>query len=243
MIRLTGYDKVLEYADKNEQYGLRGLLRSYDNVEVYTRDCEIIDGFVAYAPTPDSYYMYSACKSFWTEAYELFFDGKEAFFEALDVEIADFLESKSKTEKYVTCVMVKYNGGEIPAPISNYELRPISAQDYSKVVKYHQYDGTLEEIAYCVEHFPSCAVYVEGEMVCWCLVHDSGSIGPLFTLPEWRGKQLAVDVINNLSKQMLDRGTYPYAYIVEDNRSSLALQKHLNFDKSNKRFVWIYKEK
>jgi hypothetical protein len=89
--------------------------------------------------------------------------------------------------------------------------------------------GTLEVIKGDITNRPSSAIYIDGEMVCWVLIHDDNSMGIMYTKEEHRRRGYAVDVTIDLAHQIIERGKIPFIQIIHGNGMSPGLAKKCGF--------------
>ncbi|MDD4832354.1 MAG: GNAT family N-acetyltransferase, partial [Clostridia bacterium] len=94
----------------------------------------------------------------------------------------------------------------------------------------------------CGKNFPTSAIYDGDEMVCWCMIHRNGAIGPIYTLPQYRGKNLAVYVTNDIVAKMLQKNMRPYLLIIIGNTASENLSKKIGFSANGAQVGWGYKK-
>ena len=92
------------------------------------------------------------------------------------------------------------------------------------------YKASKQEIVPNLLTKPSSAIYVDGKPVCWCMLHTTGSLGMLYTLPEYRRKGMALDVMVDLCRKVLAQGCKPFAYIVKGNVASQQLAALYNLE-------------
>jgi hypothetical protein len=99
------------------------------------------------------------------------------------------------------------------------------------VDEHYPYKGShsLNEIISNLKNRPSSAIFVEGEPVCWVMVHDDDSMGIMHTMEEHRRKGYAVDVTIDLCRQIFERGEKPFLQIVETNEQSPGLALKCGF--------------
>ncbi len=148
-------------------------------------------------------------------------------------QITEHLRGKYRYEWETHCILHIWNGK--PLPHRNIcEIHPMSPK-YAQIIS----DGThyrpsLDEVRECLEIHPSAAVCIDGEPVCWCLCHREKSLGMLYTVPEYRHKGYALEVMTALCNAVIDKGDIPYAYIVSDNVASMNLAAKYNLVKAGR---------
>ena len=91
---------------------------------------------------------------------------------------------------------------------------------------------------------------INDRLVCWIFLHEYNAIGVLQTLDEYRRKGLAKACVQEhlrkiretLDEDTIDAGFAPFAYIFEDNESSLRLFEQLNFKCIENKLLWMQLE-
>ena len=112
----------------------------------------------------------------------------------------------------------------------------IRLEDAETVDKFYQYRNpwSLETIKRDITNRPSSAVYINGEIACWVLIHDDNSMGIMYTKEEYRRRGYAVDVTIDLAKQIIEAGKIPFIQIVQGNGMSPGLAKKCGFVEAGK---------
>lgn len=158
---------------------------------------------------------------------------KEGFFGFSGVEgkLADKLKSGYVLGWESPCTVYYLPEGKFDPGLKINATERIRLEDAETVDKFYQYrdSGTLEVIRRDITNRPSSAVYVDGEIACWVLIHDDNSMGIMYTKEEHRRKGYAVDVTTDLIQQILDRGKLPYLQIVKGNGMSPGLATKCGF--------------
>lgn len=155
---------------------------------------------------------------------------KEYKFCGVTRPLADYLQAHYPVTMLTRCGLFVYDGNPLP-PSGNADLRPLPASYAQSVSDGTFYHADVEQIARCLSMHPSVAAFEEGNPVCWCLLHEEGSLGMLYTLPQYRRKGYALQVMVELCKRVLARGNTPFAYIVEDNVASQSLAPKYNLQR------------
>ena len=125
------------------------------------------------------------------------------------------------------CYLYVWNGEPLTYRCKQ-DVRPMSAKYAQLISDGTHYHAPISEIEQCLAIHPSAAVYLDGEPICWCLLHLEKSLGMLYTLPEHRHKGYALEVMTALTNYVIERGDVPYAYIVKDNVASQNLAAKYN---------------
>lgn len=80
----------------------------------------------------------------------------------------------------------------------------------------------------------------EGKVQVWVFTHGDGSIGALYTMPEYRRKGLAKAVLHRHVDRETQRGIPRFCYIEEGNDASAALFSSFGWTRLGGEFGWIY---
>lgn len=148
---------------------------------------------------------------------------------AVHTDIADFLKNRYKVNWWRNCLEYVYNGQPIQHNIVN-DVRPLSSEFWQRVSEGTPYKPSQEEVVTAIETRLSSAVYIENQPVCWCILHDDNSMGMLYTMPEYRHKGLALDVMTDIVRKIHAQGEVPFGHIISDNVASINLAKKYNLD-------------
>ena len=80
----------------------------------------------------------------------------------------------------------------------------------------------------------------DGKPQVWVFTHGDGSIGALYTMPEYRRKGLAKAVLRRHVARETARGIPRFCYIEEDNGASAALFGSFGWARLPGAFGWNY---
>lgn len=125
------------------------------------------------------------------------------------------------------CDLYAWNGQPLPH-VCTQTIGPMLQQYAQKVSDGTFYHAEIADVVDCLSRHPSAAVYIDGEPVCWCLLHLEKSLGMLYTEPQHRHKGYALEVMTALCNEVIARGDVPYAYIIRDNVASKNLAAKYN---------------
>jgi hypothetical protein len=117
-----------------------------------------------------------------------------------------------------------------PAPPRG-RLANVDIKDAEIIDEHYTYRHarSLEKIRTCILQRPSSAIYVDGRIVSWLLVHEDNSLGIMYTLEEQRRKGFALEVSLDLMHKQLAAGRTPYLQIRNDNSMSPGLAAKCGF--------------
>lgn len=127
------------------------------------------------------------------------------------------------------CGLFVYNGKPIEHQ-PTYHTQEMSADYWQMVSEGTPYKASRDEIVPNLQNKPSSAIYVDGRPVCWAMLHTTGSLGMLYTLPEFRCRGMALDVSVDLCRKVIAQGNKPFAYIVKGNTASEQLSQKYNME-------------
>ena len=152
-----------------------------------------------------------------------------AEFRMITPKVANYLATKYKFAYRVTCGLYVWNGQPLPYQCKG-DLRPMSV-DFAHLAASGTSYASVDDVVELLNMHPSSALYVDDKPVCWCLLHLEKSLGMLYTLPEYRKRGYALEVMTHLTNQVIANGDIPYATIVKGNVASenLALKYQLEY--------------
>ncbi len=241
MIRLNDTQKAKEFLLKYRQLPMLYDIEDGDeDYAVYADNAEEISCVVIEYEPKNYYGVFSLEPKLLDEAYNRFFAEKHVWLGAADSRVFEYYKKYGFVCEEM-CHMYEFTGTRQPNMDCPYAVTEIMPKDYRIVKERHQYRGTLKEIRKCAKKFPTSAIYIDGEMASWCMVHENLAMGPMFTLPEMRGKNLGVYVTNDLVGKLLDRNIKPYFLIVIGNASSEKLSKKVGFTPNGVSVGWCHK--
>lgn len=145
----------------------------------------------------------------------------------VDGFVTDYIKRRYNLLWETNCDLYVYDGRPLPQ-LPNGDLAEMDADYACEISNGTPYHADVENVKTCLKLHPSVAAYAEGKPVCWCLLHIEGSLGMLYTLPEYRRKGYALRVMTELCRKVLSRGDIPFAYIIQDNTASKALAPKYN---------------
>ena len=186
------------------------------------------------------HYIYSRDNGFIDYAADNFF--KEGFFgfSGIDMTIAERIRRKHTVTWENQCALYYMPEENLDLNLIKNETSDIDIKDAEIIDKLYQYrnDWSLEAIKKDIVHRSSSAVYVDGDIACWVLVHEDNSMGIMFTKEEYRRRGYAVDVTIDLASKIIKSGKIPYIQIVKGNNMSPGLAQKCGFVECGK-VVWF----
>lgn len=83
--------------------------------------------------------------------------------------------------------------------------------------------------------------FIDEELVGFVGIHDSGSIGMLEVLPEFRKHGIGLNLVNRMIKRRLAQGKIPFAELFEHNQTSMKLVRKAEMQLSGNTAIWCAK--
>lgn len=130
-----------------------------------------------------------------------------------------FLHWYEPTERYV-------HQGEIPkVEASPYPLCSVPIEEAKGIDDRYEFqdEGSLEKLITAINNRPSSAMFLEGELASYALVHEDNSIGYMYTLEKHRHRGLGYWVALDIIKKMREAGHVAFVEIHSNNIKSQGL--------------------
>lgn len=204
---------------------MEGYCNYFDDVAVYN-DGDSYALIATISPTYRQCCMYTASTSFIDEVLAML-DGEVEFY-GVPTFVTDYVSQKYAFKWLTNCTLYVWDGQPLDTTVINCNIRPLDPSYAQMVSDGTPYHADLDNVRKCLAMHPSAAVYVDGNAVCWCLLHQEGSLGMLYTLPEHRRKGYALQVMTAISDMVIKSGNVPYAYIIQGNTASEKLAPKYN---------------
>ncbi len=137
-----------------------------------------------------------------------------------------FLHWYEPTERYIL-------QGDISDDRGPYQIVKVpieEAQDIDDRYEYKQ-DGSFDRIKEAITNRPSSAIYIDGQIASYVLVHEDNSIGYMYTLEKYRNLGLGYWVSLDIIRQIKALGIIPFLEINKANVKSQGLARKLGFEK------------
>jgi len=232
LIKTTVNDSIIEFLKKDYLINLNilGVLENVPEAEIYVDDVDNPSG-VLVKQNEYMHLLYSKNDDFINEVVEVYLKTDFYGFSAVEASIAEKI-MKKKEVTWDSPVTVYYMPeGNLDKSLIKNPVRSIDIKDAEEVDKYYQYRSSrsLEAIKRDITNRPSSAVYVDGQIACWVLIHDDDSMGIMYTKEEHRRKGYAVDVTVDLASKIMEQGKIPFIQIVKNNNMSPGLAQKCGF--------------
>lgn len=156
--------------------------------------------------------------------------GKQVEFSGVDPFVTELLRARYNFLWETNTYLYAWNGKPLSYKCKQ-QIEAIEPQFAQKVSDGTHYHAPIADIVECLVRHPSAAIYLNGEPVCWCLLHLDKTLGMLYTEPQHRRKGYALEVMTALTNKVIAQGDVPYAYIVVDNVPSQNLAAKYNLER------------
>jgi hypothetical protein len=209
---------------------LVGILENEPQVEVFVDDEDDPKGVLVKGPW--FWYVHTEDEAFLEDLFQVML-AKDGFYQFSGVwkPLADRIKARFPLVWDAPCdIYCLPDGWQIPPPEAS-SAASVDIRDAETIDEHYAYrhSGSLEKIRKCILHRPSSAIYVDGRIVCWLLVHEDNSLGIMYTLEEHRRKGHALEVSLDLVRKQLAAGRTPYLQIRDDNDMSPGLALKCGF--------------
>ena len=231
LIKTENSKAIMDFLNTDPLINLNiiGVIENLPQVEIYVDDPSRPTG--VYVKKDYFSYIYSKSEVFINEATDTFI--KEGFFgfSGTDLYAADIIKKKYQITWQNECTVYYLPKENLNLDLIKNEVRSIALEDAETVNELYQYSysESLEVIKRDITQRPSSAVYVDGEIVCWVLIHDDNSMGIMYTKEAHRRKGYAIDVTVDLADKIIKNGKIPYIQIVKGNNMSPGLALKCGF--------------
>jgi hypothetical protein len=222
---------IYDFLNKNKLINLNliGFLENVPDAEVYVDNEENPTGVVA----RKGYYssLYTENDDFLYEILDTLYKDGFYGFRAVYRPIAEKIRSRFVVNWESLNALYYLPAKEVDLSLIKNPVRPIDIKDLETVNNFYTYkdEESLEKIRDDIENRPSSAVYVDGDIASWVLIHNDNSMGIMYTKEEYRGKGYAVDVTIDLTNKILKSGHVPFLTIVDGNNMSPGLARKCGF--------------
>ncbi|MFZ5969836.1 MAG: GNAT family N-acetyltransferase [Bacillota bacterium] len=223
---------VVDFLSQNLLVNLNmlGIMENVPEAEIYVDD--LVQPKGVFIKKGYFHYIYTEEDAFLDEVLDTFF--REGFFgfSGVDDRLAEKIKSRFDVTWENPCVLYYMPEENLNTELIKNPVRAVDIKDAETVDSFYTYrsPGSLKAIKEDIMERPSSAVYVNGEIACWVLVHEDNSMGIMYTKDEHRRKGYAVDVTIDLAAKIIDGGRIPFLQIVEGNQMSPGLAKKCGFE-------------
>jgi hypothetical protein len=232
MIIRTKHSKaVFDFLKENLIINLNiiGFLENQPDAEVYVDNEEKPTGVLA---KKDYFsYIYTENDDFLNEVLSTFYKDGYFGFSGVYRPLAEKIRSRFKIDWESRCALYYLPNKEVDRSLIKNPVQPVQMKDAETIDYYYTYkdETSIERIKIDIEKRQSSAVYVNGDIASWVLIHNDNSMGIMYTKEEYRKKGYAVDVTIDLADKILKSGKVPFLQINEANNMSPGLASKCGF--------------
>lgn len=222
---------ALEYLNKWPIINLNiiGFIQNEEDAEIYVDDEAAPTGVVA----KKGYfsYIYTENDKFLEEVLSTLYVNGEYGFSGVYRPLAEKIRKRFLVEWESNCALYYYPRKEADLSKIKNPVESIKIEDAETIDHFYTYrnETSLERIKEDIIKRPSSAIYVNGEIASWVLIHNDNSMGIMFTKEQHRKFGYAVDVTIYLQNKILNSGSIPFLQINEANTMSPGLAKKCGF--------------
>jgi len=232
MIVKTSLSKpIYEFLNKNKIINLNliGFLENVPDAEVYVDNETHPTGVVARKGYFSS--LYTENDAFLNEVLDTLYKDGFYGFRAVYRPIAEKIRSRFLVNWESLNALYYLPVKEVDLNRIKNPVKPIDIKDAEIINHYYTYkdETSLDRITDDIKNRPSSAIYVDGDIAAWVLIHNDNSMGIMYTKEEYRGRGYAEDVTIDLVNKILKLGNVPFLTIVDGNNMSPGLAKKCGF--------------
>lgn len=206
-----------------------GFLENETDAEIFTDDEEKPTGVIA----KKGYfsYIYTENDDFLNEALCTLYKNGEYGFSGVYRPLAEKIKKKFQVEWESNCALYYYAKRESDLSQIKSSVESVKIEDAGVIDHFYTYrnETSLQRIKEDILKRPSSAIYKNGEIASWVLVHNDNSMGIMYTKDKFRKLGYAVDVTIDLQNKILKSGKTPFLQINEANNMSPGLAKKCGF--------------
>ncbi len=225
---------IVEYLKQNyiTNLNILGVLQNHTGIEIYVDSPENPTGVLVRSGYFN--YVYTENDEFLQEILDKLFIEKGYYgFSGVSRPIAEKIQKTKRFELdwQNRCSLYYLPKENLDLSLQKNPVQSIDIKDAETVDSFYTFrsDDSIDDIKECISNRPSSAVYVNGDMASWVLVHDDNSMGIMYTKDEYRKKGYAVDVTIDLSRKTFEIGNIPFLHIAETNSMSPGLALKCGF--------------
>ncbi len=229
MLVETTYLQIKDNLTSKKHLTLKGLCENTTNYHVLV-DSRGVDFGVAYvAKDSERLALATNNQQFLDEFFEQF-QGQTKSISGIDEFIYSYLKERYELEWHSDCGFFAYDGTPYTLNYKN-KIGFLKKEHWQLVSDGTFYKADQQEIFEAIDNRPTACIYDGDNPVCWCLVHTDNALGMLYTMPDYRHRGYALEVMTCICERLLEKNMVPHAYIVKGNVASekLAQKYYLRY--------------
>ncbi len=224
---------IIEYLNQNKIVNLNiiGVLENEPQAEIYVDSEKVSRGVLVRYEYFN--YMYTEDDEFLDEVLETLFKDNFYGFSGVYRPLAQKIRERYLVAWESRCALHYLPEENLDIGLIKNLVESIDIKDAELVDKFYTYrnPGSLDVIKKDISKRPSSAIYVNGDIASWVLVHNDNSMGIMFTKEEYRKRNYAVDTTMDLALKITKSGRIPFLQINEANNMSPGLAAKCGFIK------------
>lgn len=233
IIKTKSSDAIMEYLNKNKIINLNimGVIENEPDAEIYVDNEQAPNGvLVRYGYFN---YVYTEDDEFLDKILNSLFKDNHYGFAGLHRPLADKIKKRYEITWDNRCYLYYLPKDKLDLSLIKNPVNSIDIKDAETIDEFYTYRGSesIYKIKKDILSRPSSAVYVDGDIASWVLVHSDNSMGIMYTKDKYRKKGYAVDVSIDLASKIINLGKIPFLNIVESNTMSPLLAEKCGFVK------------
>lgn len=224
---------IIDYLNRNRIVNLNiiGIIENEPEAEIYVDNEEspnivlVRHGYYNYIYTEDDELL--------DEMLETLFKNNFYGFSGIYKPLAQKIRKRYLVNWESKCTLYYLPEENLDLSLIKNPVKSIDLKDAKVVDDFYtyRYPGSIEKIKKDIINRPSSAVYINGDIASWVLIHNDNSMGIMYTKDTYRKNGYAVDVSIDLASKIIDLGKTPFLQIVEGNTMSPNLAAKCNFVK------------
>lgn len=231
IIKTKLIEPVLRFLNKNVIVNLNiiGFIENEPDADIYVDNEKSPTGVVAIKGYFS--FIFTENDQFLDEMLSTFYKHGSYGFSGVYRPLALKIKSKFEIEWESRCALYYYPSNEIDMSLIKSNVQPVQITDAETINYYYTYkdETSIDRIKDDLKKRHSSAVYVNGDIACWVLIHNDRSMGVMYTREKHRKMGYAVDVTIDLTNKILKSGSIPFLQITEENTMSPGLAKKCGF--------------
>ncbi|MGH4139139.1 GNAT family N-acetyltransferase [Clostridium sp.] len=233
IVKTKPSELIMEYLNKNKiiNSNIIGIIENEHEAEIYVDNEEVSRGVLVRFEYFN--YIYTEEDEFLDEVLETLFKDNFYGFSGVYRPLAQKIRERYLVVWESRCSLHYLPTENLDLCLIKNPVKSICIKDAEMVDKFYTYrhPGSLDQIKKDISNRPSSAIYANGDIASWVLIHNDNSMGIMFTKEEYRKKNYAVDTSLDLALKIIELGKIPFLQINEANNMSPGLAAKCGFVK------------
>ncbi|MBZ9623433.1 GNAT family N-acetyltransferase [Clostridium sp. FP2] len=233
IVKTKASQAIMEYLNQNQIVNLNiiGIIENEPLAEIYVDKEQLSRG--ALVRYEYFNYIYTEDDVFLDEVLKTLFKDNFYGFSGVYRPLAQKIRERYLVTWESRCALHYLPNENLDLSLVKNTVESINIKDAETVDNFYTYRNpdSLKTIEKDISHRPSSAIYSNGDIASWVLVHNDNSMGIMFTKDEYRKNNYAVDTSIDLSSKIMKLGKTPFLQINEANNMSPGLAAKCGFIK------------